>query len=129
MAPSTENDLKQVGSSVTDEKVNVETHEIATASAALAAAVAEQKPKLLSASMLRLYMIMGIGYLVSTMNGFDSSLMGAINAMKPYQETFGLDGAGSTTGIIFIIYQIGQIASFPCKSCSQGIATASYTTL
>jgi hypothetical protein len=115
MAPSAENGLKQVGSSVTDEKVNVETHEITTASAALAAAVAEQKPKLLSPSMLRLYMIMGIGYLVSTMNGFDSSLMGAINAMKPFQETFGLDGAGSTTGIIFIIYQIGQIASFPCK--------------
>lgn len=39
-------------------------------------------------------MIMGIGYLISTMNGFDSSLMGAINAMKPYQESFGLTGAG-----------------------------------
>lgn len=40
-------------------------------------------------------MIMGIGYLISTMNGFDSSLMGAINAMKPYQESFGLTGAGN----------------------------------
>ncbi len=39
--------------------------------------------------------------------------MGAINAMKPYQETFGLDGAGSSTGIIFIIYNCGQIAAFP----------------
>lgn len=37
---------------------------------------------------------MGIGYLVSTMNGFDSSLMGAINAMKAYQKTFGLTGEG-----------------------------------
>ncbi|KAI1185023.1 lactose permease [Nemania serpens] len=99
-------------SSITDEK-HVETREINTASAALEAAVAQQKPKLLSPNMLRLYVIMGIGYLVSTMNGFDSSLMGAINAMKPYQETFGLDGAGSTTGIIFVIYQIGQIVSFP----------------
>jgi hypothetical protein len=115
MAPTTDNDLKQMDS-FADEKPHEETREINTASAALAAAVAEQKPKLLSPSMLRLYMIMGIGYLVSTMNGFDSSLMGAINAMKPYQETFGLNGAGSTTGIIFIIYQIGQIASFPCKS-------------
>ena len=33
--------------------------------------------------------------------------------MKPYQETFGLDGAGSSTGIIFIIYNCGQIAAFP----------------
>lgn len=43
----------------------------------------------------------------------DSSLMGAINAMKPYQETFGLNGAGSTTGIVFITYNLGQIAAFP----------------
>lgn len=56
---------------------------------------------------------MGIGYLVSTMNGFDSSLMGAINAMDSYQKSFGLTGAGSSTGIIFIIYNLGQIAAAP----------------
>lgn len=39
--------------------------------------------------------------------------MGAINAMKPYQNSFGLDGAGSTTGIVFITYNLGQIAAFP----------------
>ena len=39
--------------------------------------------------------------------------MGAINAMKTYQDSFGLDGAGSTTGIVFITYNLGQIASFP----------------
>ncbi|KAI0542010.1 lactose permease [Xylaria digitata] len=105
--PAMENVLKQVDS-LADEKY-AETREINAASAALGAAVAQQKPKLLSPGMLRLYMIMGIGYLVSTMNGFDSSLMGAINAMETYQETFGLDGAGSTTGIIFVIYQIGQV--------------------
>jgi hypothetical protein len=37
---------------------------------ALAAAVAEQKPKIWSKNMIRLYMIMAVGYLVSTMNGF-----------------------------------------------------------
>lgn len=39
--------------------------------------------------------------------------MGAINAMEPYQKTFGLNGTGSSTGIIFIIYNLGQIAAFP----------------
>lgn len=39
--------------------------------------------------------------------------MGAINAMKPYQDSFGLDGAGSTTGIVFISYNVGQIVAFP----------------
>ncbi|KAH8726235.1 general substrate transporter [Phaeosphaeriaceae sp. PMI808] len=83
------------------------------ASVALAAALEAQKPKLLSRNMLQLYGIMGIGYLVSTFNGFDSSLMGAINAMKSYQNTFGLTGEGSSAGIIFIIYNLGQIAAFP----------------
>ncbi|CEJ60474.1 Putative MFS general substrate transporter [Penicillium brasilianum] len=87
--------------------------EINTASVALSAAVAAQPPKLMSKNMIKLYMIMGIGYLISTMNGFDSSLMGSINAMKPYQESFGLTGAGSSTGVIFIIYNLGQIAAFP----------------
>ncbi|KAL0071509.1 hypothetical protein AAF712_001366 [Marasmius tenuissimus] len=113
MAPKGEFDLKPT-MSATDEKAQVENvHQVQPASLALAAAVAEQKPRLTSPGMLRLYAIMGIGYLVSTMNGFDSSLMGAINAMEPYQETFGLNKAGSTTGIIFIIYNLGQIASFP----------------
>lgn len=44
--------------------------EVNTASVALAAAVAEQKPKPLSNAMLRLYGIMTVGYLVSTINGF-----------------------------------------------------------
>ncbi|CRK34472.1 hypothetical protein BN1723_014864, partial [Verticillium longisporum] len=47
------------------------------------------------------------------MNGFDSSLMGAINAMPQYQESFGLSGAGSTTGIVFMIYNVGQVVAFP----------------
>jgi MFS family permease len=63
--------------------------------------------------MIQLYGIMAIGYLVSTLNGFDSSLMGAINAMKSFQNSFGLTGEGSSTGIIFIIYNCGQIAAFP----------------
>ncbi|CAN9104882.1 general substrate transporter [Alternaria alternata] len=83
------------------------------ASVALTAAMEAEKPKLWSRGMIQLYMIMGIGYLVSTLNGFDSSLMGSINAMKAYQNTFGLTGQGSSTGIIFIIYNLGQIAAFP----------------
>ncbi|KAI0471706.1 lactose permease [Xylariaceae sp. FL0804] len=122
MAPNTESDLKPTVSMTDEKHTSSHVHEVNTASVALAAAVAEQKPKLLSPNMLRLYFIMGIGYLISTMNGFDSSLMGSINAMKPYQHTFGLSGEGSTTGIIFIIYNIGQIASFPfCGMLADGL--------
>lgn len=43
----------------------------------------------------------------------DSSLMGSINAMKPYQESFGLSGAGSSTGIVFIVYNLAQLVALP----------------
>lgn len=44
--------------------------EVNTASVALAAALAEQKPSLWSKSVLRLWAIMAIGYMISTINGF-----------------------------------------------------------
>jgi hypothetical protein len=123
-----ENNVQQV--LFLDEKLGVgNVTQVQASSVALAAAVAAQKPSLLSKNMIQLYMIMSIGYLVSTLNGFgmffkkkmhkqmlistDSSLMGSINAMKPYQQTMGLSGEGSSTGIVFIIYNLGQIAAFP----------------
>lgn len=53
-----------------DEKPVGNVKEVNTTSVALAAAVAAQKPNLLSKNMLKLYFVMSIGYLVSTMNGF-----------------------------------------------------------
>lgn len=47
--------------------------QVQAASVALAAATAAQKPSLLSKNMLKLYFIMAVGYLVSTMNGFGKS--------------------------------------------------------
>lgn len=49
----------------------VQTRQVAAASVALEAAIAESKPSLTSPGMLRLWGIMAIGYLVSTMNGFE----------------------------------------------------------
>ena len=46
------------------------TIKVEAASVALAAAIAAQKPSLWSKNMLKLYFIMSVGYLVSTMNGF-----------------------------------------------------------
>ena len=47
--------------------------QVQAASVALAAAIAAQKPSLLSKNMIKLYFIMAVGYLVSTMNGFGMS--------------------------------------------------------
>lgn len=55
------------------EKPTGNVKEVNTQSVALAAAIAAQKPKLLSPNMIKLYLIMSVGYLVSTMNGFGTT--------------------------------------------------------
>jgi hypothetical protein len=64
------NDLTQQ-TSVLDEKLGGDdVTQVQAASVALTAAIAAQKPNLLSKNMFKLYAVMAIGYLVSTMNGF-----------------------------------------------------------
>lgn len=41
-------------------------------------------------AMFKLYGVLAIAYLCGCLNGFDGSLMGAINAMKTYQHYFGM---------------------------------------
>ncbi|KAH7142665.1 lactose permease [Dactylonectria estremocensis] len=92
---------------------HVHTIMAAPASAALDAITETHKPSLWSHGMMKLWPVCICCYMIASINGFDGSLMGAINAMTEYQKSFGLDGAGSSTGLIFIIYNLGQIASLP----------------
>jgi hypothetical protein len=74
-------DSKETGNSAT-ETVQVEYateghgqhKEVNTASVALTAALEQQKPNIWSKNMIKLYAIMGVGYLISTMNGFGEHL-------------------------------------------------------
>ncbi|PKY01981.1 putative MFS lactose permease [Aspergillus campestris IBT 28561] len=79
--------------------------------AALAVATLQQKPKLLSKSMLKLYWCIGVAMLNSCINGYDGSLMGSINSYPQYREYFGFDPTEGTpsTGIVYAIYTIGNI--------------------
>lgn len=70
MATNTKRESEVYDEFAGDEKPIGHVNEVNTTSVALAAAVAAQKPKLLSRNMLKLYFIMSVGYLVSTMNGF-----------------------------------------------------------
>jgi len=49
--------------------------EVTAASVALAAAVEAQKPSLFHRSMWPLWFVLSVSYFISTMNGYDSSLM------------------------------------------------------
>ncbi|KAL2832616.1 general substrate transporter [Aspergillus cavernicola] len=60
-------------------------------------------------SMFRLYGCLVVAYLCGCLNGYDGSLMGGINAMTTYQDYFHMKSAGSSTGLVFAIYNIGSI--------------------
>ncbi|KDE04445.1 hypothetical protein MVLG_05093 [Microbotryum lychnidis-dioicae p1A1 Lamole] len=79
-------------------------------SAALTAAVhASGKMDIRSRASLTLFAAIFVAFLCSTANGFDGSLMASINNMAAYQRQFNSGLVGSTTGIIFAIYTIGQM--------------------
>ncbi|KAL4867161.1 general substrate transporter [Aspergillus spectabilis] len=61
---------------------------------------------------LQLYGACLIIYLCSTMNGYDGSLRGSINVLPEYQSYYNTGAGGSsTTGLVFSIFNIGQMAS------------------
>ncbi|POS69465.1 lactose permease [Diaporthe helianthi] len=64
-------------------------------------------------SMFRLYGCLVVAYFCGCLNGYDGSLMGGLNAMKSYQDYFHTSTAGSQTGFIFALYNIGSIAAVP----------------
>ncbi|KAB5592909.1 Lactose permease [Ceratobasidium theobromae] len=62
-----------------------------------------------SRDSLFLYWCCFVSFLCSCANGYDGSLMTAINAMPYYQSKFSAGTLGPTTGIIFAIYNVGGI--------------------
>ncbi|THU85454.1 general substrate transporter [Dendrothele bispora CBS 962.96] len=66
-----------------------------------------------SSRALKLYFIVMVGFLNAVSSGFDGSLMGGINAMDQYLNYFHYDTVGESTGIVFMIYVVGNcVGSF-----------------
>ncbi|KAJ2976852.1 hypothetical protein NQ176_g4699 [Zarea fungicola] len=61
--------------------------------------------------MFRLYLVLCVAYLCGCLNGYDGSLMGGLNGMQSYQHYFGMKIAGSSTGLVFAMYNIGSVAA------------------
>ncbi|KAK0763265.1 hypothetical protein N5P37_004251 [Trichoderma harzianum] len=58
---------------------------------------------------IQLYCILLVAALNATSSGFDGSIFSSINAMTQYQNYFHHTELGSSTGIIFMIYTIGNM--------------------
>ncbi|KAG8904949.1 hypothetical protein FRC01_008533 [Tulasnella sp. 417] len=63
-----------------------------------------------SRASFTIYACAFMAFMCSMGNGYDGSLMTAINAMEYYQKQFNSGRLGSKTGIIFSIYTVGQMA-------------------
>ncbi|KXX80408.1 Lactose permease [Madurella mycetomatis] len=64
-----------------------------------------------SRQMIRLYLVLSLSYLCGCLNGYDGSLMGGLNGMTSYQRYFNMSTAGSSTGLVFAMYNIGSVAA------------------
>ncbi|EGY22161.1 hypothetical protein VD0002_g5171 [Verticillium dahliae] len=62
-------------------------------------------------SMFQLYGVLFVAYCCGCLNGYDGSLMGGLNGMVSYQTTFNMTSAGSATGLVFMIYNVGQLSA------------------
>ncbi|VEU22163.1 DEKNAAC103170 [Brettanomyces naardenensis] len=65
----------------------------------------------MSWNRIRIYITCFFIYLCSTMNGFDGSLMTSINTMNEYTTYFHQKNSASGQGLVFSIYQAGQICA------------------
>ncbi|CAI6335746.1 unnamed protein product [Periconia digitata] len=82
-----------------------------TENVALADATAKAVLSPWTPAMFKLYLCLLIATLNSCINGYDGSLMGAINSYPQYREYFGFDKTKGTpeTGIVYAIYTIGNL--------------------
>ncbi|KAK2041082.1 general substrate transporter [Colletotrichum somersetense] len=78
-------------------------------SVALADAIAKDRPNYKSLSQFKLYAMMALCVLNGVMNGYDGSVMSAINAMAPFQGRFKIGTTGELNGAVFSIYTVGNI--------------------
>ncbi|KAI7778983.1 hypothetical protein LA080_001500, partial [Diaporthe eres] len=80
------------------------------------AAVQETKIERWSKNSLKLYYAVFIAFCCACANGYDGSLMGAIIAMEPFQNTFDTGLTGEKIAIITSLYSVGSIVTAPAAA-------------
>lgn len=77
---------------------------VAVENVAFADAIAKAHVNPWSKRMIQMYGLCLIATLNACINGYDGSLMSAINAMGSYQKKFDMVETGAVTGFVFAIY-------------------------
>ncbi|MCJ1258088.1 hypothetical protein MMC24_005918 [Lignoscripta atroalba] len=70
-------------------------------------------PKAFSSSAIVLYLACLVGFMCSTMNGYDGSLLNGLLANPDFKDFFNGSNAGIWAGIVSSMYQIGSVVAIP----------------
>lgn len=79
----------------------------------LAEATKDVPVNIYSKNILKLYGICFVMFLLSTMHGYDGSLMGSMLVMQTFLQEFGAHDVGVKSALITAMYQIGGVCSLP----------------
>ena len=78
-----------------------------------ARAMSIDPPRVFASASIRLYLICAVGFLCSTMNGYDGSLLGGLLQNKNFRTYFRGSNTSIWVGIVSSLYQIGAMAAIP----------------
>lgn len=73
----------------------------------------KEPPQAFTTTSLRLYLICAVGFLCSTLNGYDTSLLDGLLQNHRLRTFFHGSNQGIWVGIVSSIYQIGSITGIP----------------
>ncbi|RFN48915.1 lactose permease [Fusarium flagelliforme] len=80
---------------------------------AFAKAMIEDPPHAWSRGQILIYCFSFVGFLCSTMNGYDGSLINNLLQNPWFREKYGVESSGIWAGIVSAMYQIGGVVALP----------------
>jgi MFS family permease len=80
---------------------------------AFAKALIEDPPSAWSRGQIFIYCFSFVGFLCSTMNGYDGSLINNLLQNPWFREKYGVESSGIWAGIVSAMYQIGGVVALP----------------
>lgn len=76
-------------------------------------ALIKDPPNPWSQAQLLIYLFSFVGFLCSTMNGYDTSLINNLSNDENFKAQFNIDNKGLEAGIVVSIYQVGSVVALP----------------
>lgn len=76
-------------------------------------AMIKEPPRPFSLPAITLYLACLVGFLCSTMNGYDGSLLNGLLQNPQFKQFFNVQNAGIEAGIVSAMYQIGGVVAIP----------------